>query len=168
MGLDITAYSHLAPAPDAAMEDGQPIEWLKYFAVSQQEIDWTEKNWPGRTCGIQPGVYSFAESYRFPAGPYSRHSAFRRALAKFASLPPVEEIWAQSEPRGPFVELINFADNEGIIGAEIAAKLANDFRNHFGRTLTYQGPDREWFVTLYRNWMRAFELAADSGAVDFH
>jgi hypothetical protein len=37
-----------------------------------------------------------------------------------------EQVWA-ARPEGPFVELIDFADNEGMIGPRAAAKLAKDF-----------------------------------------
>ena len=66
----------------------------------------------------------------------------------------------------PFVELIDFADNEGYIGPTVAAKLARDFAQHEASILS---PEVEgWQAKLYRDWRHAFELAADNGCVDLH
>lgn len=166
MGLDITAYRQLKPAPDAPMEDGQPVEWDKYFAPPQSIINWTETNWPGRTAGLSAGIYSFAESYDFRAGSYGGYGTFRRTLCQLAGNPSIDSLWESEKPNGPFVELLNFADNEGVIGPEVAAKLAQDFATHEDNILA-KAPD-DYFRGKYRDWRKAFEMAADGGAVDFH
>jgi hypothetical protein len=61
------------------------------------------------------------------------------------------------------VELINFADNEGIIGTTACAKLAKDFAEHAAKA-----GRNGWCAKLYRDWQTAFEMAADGGCVDFH
>lgn len=72
--------------------------------------------------------------------------------------------------RAPFYELIWFADNEGVIAEVSAASLLSDFRQHEAEYaaahLGTEGGD--YFVGKYADWMRACELAADGGLIDFH
>lgn len=65
----------------------------------------------------------------------------------------------------PFFELIHFADNEGVIGPVVSAKLAKDFRDNYERAKAFG--DGYW-LSKYEKWMAAFEMAADNGAVEFH
>jgi hypothetical protein len=72
---------------------------------------------------------------------------------------------------GPFYELINFADHEGVIGPKTSAKLAGDFAafaeksKAFAESLSVE--DRDGWNELYELWRRAFEVAAHRGAVLF-
>ena len=55
MGLDISAYPRLVPAPgDVAMTDGEPDDWQSYFVVRRDEIEMTEAHFPGATEGLTP------------------------------------------------------------------------------------------------------------------
>ncbi len=164
MGLDITAYRRLTPAPDAQVDaDGCPVD-SGYVAIDAQTMAWTEENWPGRTAPLQPGIYSAAERNGFPAGSYSGYGAWRDWLAKRAGYSSAAAVWDNPKP-GLFVELINFADNEGYIGATVAAKLAKDFAEYKERIC---GQDDTWETNLYAKWQKAFEMAADGGCVAFH
>jgi hypothetical protein len=99
-------------------------------------------------------------------------------LAQFALGKTPEPVWADEEAKGPFTELINFSGCEGYIGPVVAAKLAKDFADYQQRAEEYaanQGePDHgsedwsgdEW-LEVYNDWRRAFEMAADGGAVIF-
>lgn len=75
----------------------------------------------------------------------------------------------------PFYEFLNFADNEGYIGPEAAADLAKDFAEHATVVLSQlrqSFEDRSWaaerYVDLYERWRAMFELAAGTGAVEYH
>lgn len=169
MGLDITAYRKLTPAPDAAREDGCMVDWEKHFDAHTASIEFTEENWPGHSAGIQPGMaYSFADKHHFRAGSYGGYGAWRNWLAQVAGWRSAEECW--EAPPGqqhakPFFELIHFADNEGVIGPKVAAKLAKDFADNQKRA---EETGDEWEIAQYRHWRKAFEMAADDGAVEFH
>ncbi len=63
------------------------------------------------------------------------------------------------------MELINFADNEGIIGASVSVKLLQDFES-FHRAAEQH--EDGYFTEKYNAFMKAFELASDNGAVEFH
>lgn len=167
MGLDITAYSKLTLAPDAERdEDGNVVDYDRHFQA--WAVDWTEKHWPGRASGIAEGaIYTFSDSFSFRAGSYSGYGAWRDWLAKTAGYGSAESVWDQGDLQGPFVELIHFADNEGVISAEVSAKLARDFAEHEA-TIAGEEPRNTDYMDRYRNWRKAFEMAADGGAVDFH
>jgi hypothetical protein len=176
MGLDISAYRKLVPAPEAELNrDGYPLDETNCVLISPALLTWTEHNFPGRTMGVKPGVFSFTECFAFGAGAYSVYGQWRDELTRFAFYEhrgvlsrerAAEYVW-ERDIQGPFVELINFADNEGIIGPVVAAKLAKDFTEHQERANAYARLAPRWCES-YTNWRRAFEIAADAGAIRFH
>lgn len=171
MGLDITAYRKLAPAPQAELDsDGSPVDWEKFHHFSPAVIDWTEQNWPGHSGDVKPGVYSAEETHGFRAGSYSGYNWWRDHLSQFAQGKPAKVLW-EGDISGPFAELIHFADNEGVIGPAVSAKLAKDFADFEPKAADYAatiGTEGKYWLQSYQNWKRAFEMAADNGAVDFH
>lgn len=166
MGLDISAYRQLRKLENPALDEhGEPVDWQNTWKPCRSIIiEWTEKNWPGRSAGVEPdGVFGFAEQFRFRAGSYGGYNEWRRELAALIGEPDLDAYWEQATS-GPFYELLNFADNEGVIGPVASAKLARDFAEHDAKAADRGG----WFYEQYRRWRHAFELAADGGAVDFH
>jgi hypothetical protein len=173
MGLDITAYQKITAAPDAAVSpDGEPVDWQSHFWAHPSSIASTEENWPGRSEGVAPGIYRFEKEHRFRAGSYGGYNEWRRWLARVAGWQSVNECWEASpeeQAKRPFGEIINFSDCEGVIGPKVAAKLAKDFADNEKRAEEAATRDDEpWFLESYRDWRKAFEMAADDGAVDFH
>lgn len=156
MGLDICAYRRLTVDPLAKLDDdGNPVEWETCWRPGPS-MEWSESHWPGRGEGVDAGtIYRWAEEFRFRAGSYFGYSEWRAALRRF------------SGSSDAFYELINFADNEGVIGPVVSAKLSRDFAENLERARTFFGNDESWFFQLYLRWKRAFEMAADGGAVDF-
>lgn len=166
MGLDITAYQGLRLEPRAEVdEDGYPVEWSKYHAITKSILEYTEKEFPGRTAGLSPGVYSSTDQLGFRAGSYGGYNAWREWLAVQAGYSSARSVW-ENNLTGPFTELISFFDCEGVIGPVVAAKLAKDFADHADKITggDYTGYDAQ----KYRDWRSAFEMAADGGCVDFH
>ncbi len=173
MGLDITAYRKLTPANgnEAFDETGE----LKY------EDNWTQfyKNpdFPGRADDIQDRhAYKAEDSEGFCAGGYGGYNNWRNELAKLAGYPLTSYMqygqeqqsyaaacWQGAE--GPFSELINFSDCEGVIGAAVSTKLATDFADFQAKADAHQD---ERFRNKYAKWRKVFEMAADAGAVMFH
>ena len=168
MGLDITAYRQVWAAPDCAKgDDGYLEDYDSFFRV------YNIVDFQSRAAPLEEGAcYGFEESMDFRAGSYSGYGEWRNELARIAGYlahpaatrhPYSEGAWAALS--GPFWELINFADNEGVIGSTVAAKLAADFAAMDAKAMQ---TTELWFYELYRTWRRAFEMAADSGAVSFH
>lgn len=142
MGLDISAYSQVMLEKEVEVDEyGSPRDWKKY------RVAYVNDDFPGREGSIvNRGVYSFDKQYGFRAGGYGYYSGWREQLAHAAAC------W--NGATGPFSELINFADNEGVLGPEVCAKLAK------------AGDDE--FIKSYLQWKKAFDLAADGGMVEFH
>lgn len=170
MGLDITAYKKLTPAPTAEVDaDGYPVQWDKYHLVSQHTLAITEENFPGRTEGLTAGVFDTEDTLGFRAGSYSGYNEWRRWLATLGGHESVDACWSGKITEGPFLELINFSDCEGVIGPVVSAKLAKDFEALQDKADTYaEDEEGNYFVQLYAKWRAAFEMAADGGCVDFH
>lgn len=131
---------------------------------------------PERLDGYVEGIYKFeGDTFLFEVGSYSRYNDWRAQLSRFALDVEPEFVWANPAAfmGKPFVEIVNFSDNEGAIGPKTSQKLAENFAAHsenFRRFITINVEDSEmavWFVELYDNLRRAFELASDEGFVVF-
>jgi len=168
MGLDITAYSNIREIRPAMQDEDTDHGETKF---------WINKDFLGREDGIkEKTIYAYEDSHGFRAGSYSGYGIWRNKLAELAGYPLAEEnffgfkrmthsggAWAATE--GPFWELINFADNEGTIGPVVSAKLAKDFAEFQAKADAHP---EEWFRERYADWRKAFDLAAQNGAVSFH
>jgi len=97
----------------------------------------------------------------------ARHNAWRNQLARLMLDMSAEQVWNAAEGSlagRPFVELIHFSDCEGFMGPKTCAKLSADFVNNQKRA---DAAD-EYFRAKYADWRKAFAIASDGGAVDFH
>jgi hypothetical protein len=147
MGLDISAYSKLAPT--AGMGTVQ---------ITQAALDETEKNFPGRSEGLKAGNYTASAVLHFRAGSYTSYGEWRDWLTKLCS-----PNWDRNNR--PFWELICFFDNEGFIGPVTAKKLATDF---FAYSELAKKLGDEIDCDLYARFWSACMLAANDGAIEFH
>jgi hypothetical protein len=172
MGLDITYYKGLTKNKLHNQLEDEELDYNTEVSF------WINPYFPGRNGSIEAGFsYIFASSGAFRAGSYSGYNNWREQLAKFAGYPatPVSYYGEAPTPRhdqgafsvegGPFWELINFADNEGVIGPEVSAKLAKDFETFQERADAFGD---KWWRSRYKMWREAFEAAAQGGAVKFH
>lgn len=159
MGLDITAYKKLSVVENPKFDDdGDLVDWESQWRPGASMV-WSEKHFPGRGDGIIPEtVYSWEEEYDFPAGSYHGYNFWRSKLNDFMG-------------DKAFQELINFADNEGVIGPVVSKKLAKDFADYEEQATAYSESledNGKWWIDKYHSWKKAFEMASDGGAVDFH
>jgi len=169
-GLDITALSGLTQvtAPTLA-SDGQPL--------GKNQVILSPVNFPERFDDLQSGtVYAFKSSFEFRAGSYSGYNAWRNELAKLAGYKASPyEFLGKTELRydatawrlqqGPFWELINFSDAEGVIGPIACKKVYQDFIQYSEAAEKHPDP---YFKESYADWKKAFEMCADNGAIVFH
>lgn len=158
MGLDITAYKNLKVVANPELdEDGELLDYDTQWKPGAS-MEWSEECFPGRGEGIEPQkVYTWEEEFDFGAGSYSGYNRWRSTLESFAI-------------ENQFQELINFADNEGVIGFVVSKKLAKDFVENEERAIEFSKTinDGEWWINKYTDWKEAFEMASENGAVDFH
>jgi len=173
MGLDITAYEtvDLTPVPRGDGED----DWPKYIAV------WNNSMFETRARPLEarpdaegrPTVRYRIDSGRavsFRAGSYSGYNRFREELCRLAHGIEPRDLWKACAENGgmvpgPFVEMINFSDAEGIIGPEACARLADDFDEYYEQA---KGCLDSWNLRTYEDFRGAFRLAAGAGCVQFH
>lgn len=163
MGLDITAYSKMQQIRDPKDDDEQDEYW---DAGHVRAFWYGGMDHSGR--GLLPDAW-YAETdetqaHGFRAGSYSGYNHWRAGLAEFIGH-KVDHYFESGDTTLPFYELINFADNEGSIGPDAAADLLKDFQTH--RT-KYRAAHDQYDNDRYDDWMRACELAADSGMICFH
>ena len=172
MGLDITAYRGLKriALENESEDDDVQLYINPEFREQADEID-------------TGAHYTAGDSFGFSAGSYILYGYWREMLAKLAAYVPAtaddarddyERRWIDRMPysmgawsydNGPFVELICFSDCEGVIGPVTSAKLAKDFADF--QANADEHPDAN-FRRKYAEWRKAFEMAADNGAVSFH
>lgn len=173
MGLDISAYSKLVEAPDAERDgDNELVDYDNYREF------YFNQDFPGREEGLKEGMaYKLGDdSHGFRAGSYGGYSVWRNELAKMAGyaegkqtgedyadrFPHAAQAWQDGS--GPFYEQIQFSDCDGTIGPVVSAKLAKDYADYAAKAEQIGG--RFW--ELYQEWQKAFQIAADCGAVSFH
>jgi len=171
MGLDIGVYNKLEGKTTSLDRDSD-----EYYNEGFLPL-WHNPDFPGRGEGLDPQLaYIGKRVLGFNAGSYSGYGQWREKLAKLAGYPAIlrknyEGLQYESYATGaweaeggPFWELINFSDCEGIIGPVVSAKLAGDFQQ-FQKQADAQLTDYD--RERYNSWRKAFELAADNGVVRF-
>ena len=117
---------------------------------------------------------------------YGNYNRYREVLCYAVLGVDPREVWESPEQYAdkPFYHQINFADNEGVIGPVASAKLAKDYeerREEFIEGLPsavqhFFGEDGlrefdgalDYYSRKYEEWQRMFEIAADTGLVDYH
>lgn len=157
MGLDIHAYSKVVYVGPITDDYDGPCKSLR-----------AEPQFAASCDGLIDGLYQVSgEGRHFRAGSYSGYNLWRAQLAALIGSSD-KVIWLDPQP-GPFVELINNSDCNGFIGPKTSAKLAADFAqwDDAARDFSARHGDEHWFYSLYTEWRRAFELAANGGVVRF-
>jgi hypothetical protein len=172
-GLDVTAYEGLeiVKAP-RFYQDGEPL------GPQQVKLEPGEDEFAARFAGLQAGkVYHYRNAFEFSAGSYSGYNRWRNELARLAGYPASAStsVKGVSEQRydatawklkkGPFWELINFSDAEGVIGPQACKRIYADFIQYQPAIRGHADAD---FLASYNDWFKAFKLCANGGALAFH
>ena len=167
MGLDISFYSNIGAAVDPALldEDGEFIDWKN---EDEHVRIYANDDFPERADGMTSGYYVGESNGGFRAGSYGGYNRWRSELCVAALGCAPIDIWNGDVTEGPFYELINFSDCEGVIGPKTSAKLAKDFADWEDKIGAMVDGDVDYFMEKFRDWKMAFEAAAGSGAVCFH
>lgn len=172
MGLDVIAYKDVKLVATLDKEEAFDYEGHNtiiyksdYFPNSCDEF-------------VEYGEYECHQFQGFRAGSYGWYGRWRNELAKFAGYPEkqdseydfnyAESAWEATG--GPFWELINFSDCEGIIGTELSKKLAKDFEDFSKLAETYTDNEvmsADDFLENFVNFREAFKHASENGFVRF-
>ena len=178
MGLDIAAYEGLTKNDSLKFVDGDVFNQQHEIVDIPDNalIAFINPAFPERARDIEDRcIYNAVDRFSFKAGSYSGYNRWREMLAKLAGYPETRlqingteqsqhAFGAWIATAGPFWELINFSDNEGIIGTSASKKLSADFAT-FDDAARAVGEAE--FYQLFQLWQRAFDMAARDGAVNF-
>ena len=180
MGLDVVAYGDMVEVEKEAWADIPESELFEVAYNRDWCIVYEGFGFPGSLYPIKEGVpYTAEDTFDFRAGSYGGYANFRDWLAEMAGYDSAEAVWEACSTGpfyGPFVELINFSDCEGVLGTAIAAKLFKDFQDHATQAEDWAyatlaaGDDKEnadFFTEKYEEWRKAFEIASNYGCVVF-
>ena len=191
MGLDISVISNIEPVelPEGMEKwSDEFYDWEGDHYPSGLWTPYIDSNFPRQGEGLPDSevVQSHGEGHSFRAGSYSGYNEWRNDLALAAGYEGgAEEVWSRGDGGEygiPFEELINFPDNEGVIGPVVSEKLYKDFVDQEEKivknidewylkihpTKAYNSDDFKWFMSKYNDWKEAFRLASDNGMVIFH
>jgi hypothetical protein len=185
VGLDVAAASHLRyvrKVPWGGSLD-RLVEELaaqnkklsdEYFVVAPNALRHRR-----RMGAMRSGLYAYTRKsrrYAFHIDSTPGYNWWLNQLGLFALGAKAEAVrkWPRTFRGRPFVELINFSDSDGRIGTDFSSKLAGDFTSHeararrHARTLRTDDPEGwsgdEW-LAVYRDFARAFRIAAQKGAL---
>jgi len=171
MSLQICAYSKLKKAEDQRVENYEPLSTEGECFVVGGNPDF-----PGRCDEFSEGmvVCIEGETYNeFNVG-YGFYNNIRNQIAELSGYPLTPhkmygQVWesyaagAWKADCGPFWELINFSDCDGVIGTSVSKKLADDFKEYQEKADKLGKEFSEYYSML----RKSFELASDNGLVDF-
>jgi len=154
VGLDIIAFRNIKKVDCIFNEDRELKNDVVRFYVNE--------HFTGRADDIEnEACYKYQLGTSSSYG-YSGYNYLRNELAKLAGYQDAQDCWTKSS--GPFWELINFSDCEGVIGASVSKKLSKDFCDFADKAAQHED---ERFVHFYKKLKTIFEEAADEGAVMF-
>lgn len=167
MGLDVSAYSGLEKVSEQEASEDEDA----YLRLRQ------DPDFPGRADEIEDNAYyKYTENKHFFSRGYGGYNAWRDELARIAGYTLsfyteygkewpsyAATVWNNPKP-GPFMELINFTDCDGIIGAAVSKKLAADFAEFQSKA----DHEDKRFKEGYDQLRAAFEMASNNGIVKFH
>ena len=168
MGLDITAYEKLerihAPTNYWCEEHEEEVQLYNLSEFHEQAAPSLEGDHADDY--VRYGCFKSVElKFGFRAGSYTGYNEWRERLCRVALNMSTRQLWDHPK-EGPFVELLHFPDNEGVIETSVCAKLSKDFVDH--RERISKLAEDTWFMEKYDCWARAFKLASVSGAVELH
>lgn len=163
MGLEVIAYSRVDFVCDLDSPSVPGEDRIVALGGNSEEF-------AARFAGPD-GIYRYGDTLTFLVGSYVGYGQWRELLAELAAYPVASgshALGAWKSTEGPFWELIDFPDSEGVIGAEVSAKLHVDFTEWRSRAQAFAHErGLPQFMDTYDGFANAFAWAADRGAVVF-
>lgn len=163
MGLDIEAFEKIARIRDL----GDGVDLLD---PDNRVGIYVNPYFKERADGIMNGIYRVVgERFEFHTGSYTHYNEWRDLLSKVILGIPAKRVWfgtPEGDMKGPFCELINFSDCDGVFGPKTSLKLYQDFKDHELKFV--EGSVDAHDCWLYSMFMQAFLIASKGGVVQFH
>jgi hypothetical protein len=167
MGLDISAYKLGDKRDDIVCEEYCYDNIVYVFTLNHQPIQHLTQ--------FEEGCYYDIEDYlNIPDFhmSYSNYNDFRNQICKMALGVDDIEVWDNIKEYldKPFVELINFADNEGCYDYVVAEKLLKDFINYKekAREVFNDSDGLDFYYKNYLNYIGILEeVVKNKGIVEY-
>lgn len=154
MGLSVSIYTNVKHCPNP--EDSDFTAYV------------LDKSWEHKIKNLNKGAdYNGEQAYRAADYAYSTHSRFREYLVSLTGVKGVldsngEIIWSNLPSDMPFIDLIDFADNEGCFDWETASRLLCDF-DKFAEKNNIN--TNEYMAGKYKTWHEGMRIASSSKGV---
>lgn len=160
MGLDVSFYASATKvehSPAYPFDDDEcwDAHHVLYVSDFPKQADGLEHH----SCWVTEGRVAHIHHS------YGGYNLFREWLSKTALDVAPEFVWTKPEAYEgkSFVDLINFADNEGTIGPVTAQRLASQFASQRSRIVA----TNDDMIDRYDEWGTAFALVGETGFVVF-
>lgn len=164
MGLQITAHNRLELVDDCKIEEKEYFENTHSRVITlfdNPEFPYHIGSLKGQTLYKVKG-----QTFSFRSGNTRSFKDWKEWLAKVGGYNNLSDVW-KTKQLGPFIELLNFSDSEGTIGPILSRKLSQDFNDYENNAIA-MGGDLAYGMDFYKNWKKAFNLAAkENGVVIF-
>lgn len=180
MGVGIYWYSGLAEFADVASLDpdffNDPEDGGSFNGDSKRQLVQLNANsdFPGYEGELRDKtIYHYESNGRACGTSYSWYNKWRNGLAQLIGMESAKEVWDLAQTADmyssyitetPFYRLIHFSNCEGFIGYPHTEKLYKDFQDYAEKAKTHL--DEDW-QDFYLTMKKAFEKAANHGAIDF-
>ena len=178
--IDVTVYTKIKFIRKAKnwneWEDGELIRLPRRDEHSYDSVSYDNEDFWYQEGGHKGGMYEYDQNTSFVAGTYRGHELFREQLAAFSGL-TLEQAWdawkldEERMPQGgddiPFILLINYPNESGVLDTDTCKQLAKEFEANEAKFIEFARKTglEEWFVENYRTWKNAFKMASDGGVV---
>lgn len=173
MGLDVHAYRHVQRLCSLPGNNG--IDEYADYDYQQEAYFYDGKratevyffaDFPEHCAGLEPGVYTYADTLHLHAGAYSAYNRWRAWVSRVVLGVDPENVWRYFNvyrSRGA-AWLVNFSDCEGFINADVAARIRDDLRTY---EAALRATGDEWDCEKLDGWLALLDMAADEGFVRF-
>lgn len=162
MGLDINIYKNVKVVEGDRQDDDFEWDFIAYVIDDRWKFKIKNLEEDKSYVGDRLDELSFGYSY-------GTHSWFRNHLCSLVLDKPLGKFYDEMNEDMDFIELIDFADNEGCLDWEVSEKLYNDFVKWDEKAKEYLKGEEEarHFYRIYTNWLEAFKAAKDKGVIEF-
>lgn len=165
MGVSLRSYGKLSAEPVELLPGGDEEMHENYEKYVEA---WCLPGFEKHALeGLVEGAwYEISEPGPVASLSYGGYGLFREHLCRAALGVEILSVWTKPERYvdAPYYDLLNFADNEGLLGPASCTRIANAFRHH---PLPVLFEDPMGLSDRYAAIRDVFYHAADGGAVNF-
>lgn len=155
MGLDVSVYKNIKLAKNEEESDFQAYV--------------SDDNWKRKIKNLQEDAYYVGDMAKVISYAYSSHNRFREQLIKLIGRADLLDNeghikWNELPEDLPFINFIDFADNEGCLDWEVSKTIYDDFAKYKEKA---ENELNQYELGNYLKWLSAFDMSRNNGVVVF-